>query len=162
MPRRSYGTSHVSWEPVHESLRDEANEVWPDARPQARDNPRRSHCITSRIVSGREQSRWSQIGCRSRRVFMDGLPGMEGMSRLLVCPPDFFRIDYEINPWMSRSNVVEPEQAIRQWHGLMEVLEDEIGAVLERIAPVSRTAARGGLFREVVSRSRIRHRDPGP
>jgi N-dimethylarginine dimethylaminohydrolase len=58
------------------------------------------------------------------------------MSRLLVCPPDFFRIDYEINPWMRRSNVVESEQAIRQWHGLMKVLEDDIGAVLERMTPM--------------------------
>jgi arginine dihydrolase len=61
---------------------------------------------------------------------------MEGMSRLLVCPPDFFRIDYEINPWMRRSNVVEPEEAIRQWHSLMKVLEDDIGAVLERMTSV--------------------------
>lgn len=58
------------------------------------------------------------------------------MSRLLVCPPDFFRIDYEINPWMRRSNVVEPVQAISQWHGLMKVLKDDVGAVLEWMAPV--------------------------
>lgn len=58
------------------------------------------------------------------------------MSRLLVCPPDYFRIDYEINPWMRRSNVVEPEQAVRQWLGLMEVLENDVGAVLERMTPV--------------------------
>ena len=45
------------------------------------------------------------------------------MSRLLVCPPDYFRIDYEINPWMRRSNVVDPPAAVRQWHRLMEVLE---------------------------------------
>lgn len=59
------------------------------------------------------------------------------MSRLLVCPPDYFRIDYEINPWMRRSNVVEPEQAVRQWHGLMQVLERNIGVVLEHMKPVS-------------------------
>ena len=28
------------------------------------------------------------------------------MSRLLVCPPDYFSIDYEINPWMRRANAV--------------------------------------------------------
>jgi N-dimethylarginine dimethylaminohydrolase len=58
------------------------------------------------------------------------------MSRLLVCPPDYFRIDYEINPWMRRSNVVDPERAVRQWHHLMKVLEEEAGAVLERLKPV--------------------------
>lgn len=57
------------------------------------------------------------------------------MSRLLVCPPDYFRIDYEINPWMRRSNVVDPEEAVRQWHRLMEVLEKEVGVVLERMKP---------------------------
>jgi N-dimethylarginine dimethylaminohydrolase len=58
------------------------------------------------------------------------------MSRLLVCPPDYFRIDYEINPWMRRSNAVEAEHAVRQWHRLMEVLEQDIGVVLERMKPV--------------------------
>ena len=59
------------------------------------------------------------------------------MSRLLVCPPDYFRIDYEINPWMRRANVVDPAIAVRQWHRLMEVLECDVGAVLERMTPVA-------------------------
>ena len=58
------------------------------------------------------------------------------MSRLLVCPPDYFSIDYEINPWMRRSNMVDPEAAVRQWHRLMEVLERDVGVVLERMTPV--------------------------
>lgn len=58
------------------------------------------------------------------------------MSRLLVCPPDYFGIEYEINPWMRLSNRVDHDQAIRQWHGLMRVLEQEVGVVVERMAPV--------------------------
>lgn len=58
------------------------------------------------------------------------------MSRLLVCPPDYFSIEYEINPWMRRSNAVNSDQAIRQWHHLMQVLEQDVGAVLERMKPV--------------------------
>ena len=58
------------------------------------------------------------------------------MSRLLVCPPDYFAIDYEINPWMRRTNCVNPAAAAEQWHRLMEVLEREAGAVLERMTPV--------------------------
>jgi len=58
------------------------------------------------------------------------------MSRLLVCPPDYFGIEYEINPWMRRSNVVNSNEAVRQWHHLMQVLEQEVGAVLERMKPV--------------------------
>ena len=57
------------------------------------------------------------------------------MSRLLVCPPDYFGIEYEINPWMRRGNGVDHRQAITQWHRLMEVLEGTIGVVLERLAP---------------------------
>lgn len=58
------------------------------------------------------------------------------MSRLFVCPPDYFAIEYEINPWMRRANTVDHERAIAQWHGLIRVLEREVGAVLERMRPV--------------------------
>lgn len=58
------------------------------------------------------------------------------MSRLLVCPPDFFRIDYEINPWMKRENAVDHMRAVRQWDGLMEALERRVGVTLERLSPV--------------------------
>ena len=34
------------------------------------------------------------------------------MSRLLVCPPDYFDIEYEINPWMRRSNTVDHAGAL--------------------------------------------------
>jgi N-dimethylarginine dimethylaminohydrolase len=57
------------------------------------------------------------------------------MSRLLVCPPEYFCIDYEINPWMCRANCVNPAAAVQQWHSLMEVLERDVGVVLERITP---------------------------
>jgi N-dimethylarginine dimethylaminohydrolase len=58
------------------------------------------------------------------------------MNRLLVCPPDYFQIDYEINPWMRRANVVDPEIAVQQWYRLMEVLECGVGVGLERMTPV--------------------------
>ncbi len=58
------------------------------------------------------------------------------MSRLLVCPPDFFGIEYEINPWMRLSNRVNHERAVQQWHGLMSVFDRDLGIVLEQMAPV--------------------------
>lgn len=58
------------------------------------------------------------------------------MSRLLVCPPDYFCIDYEINPWMCRTNCVNPAAARQQWHLLMEVLEREVGVALAKMMPV--------------------------
>ncbi len=58
------------------------------------------------------------------------------MSRLLVCPPKYFQIDYEINPWMRRENAVVPSRAAAQWQALMKVLEEEVGAGIERMQPV--------------------------
>ena len=88
------------------------------------------------------------------------------MSRLLVCPPDYFDIEYEINPWMRRSNTVDHVSAVTQWHSLMHVLEREVGAVLERMRPVPGlpdlvfTANAGVVFgrRAVVSRFRYPER----
>lgn len=85
------------------------------------------------------------------------------MSRLLVCPPDYFRIDYEINPWMRLSNAVNPERARAQWHGLMRVLEEQVGAALERMQPVPGlpdmvfTANAGSVFGRQAVPSRFRH-----
>ena len=37
------------------------------------------------------------------------------MSHLLMCPPDYFGIEYEINPWMRLSNQSNPDRARAQW-----------------------------------------------
>ena len=39
-----------------------------------------------------------------------------------MCPPDYYGIEYEINPWMSRSRGSTPERAHRQWHALYDTL----------------------------------------
>ncbi|HJU03932.1 MAG TPA: arginine deiminase-related protein [Nitrospiraceae bacterium] len=85
------------------------------------------------------------------------------MSRLLVCPPDYFCIDYEINPWMRVSNAAHPERARAQWHGLMRVLEQDIGVLLERMQPVAGlpdmvfTANAGSVIGRRAVPSRFRH-----
>lgn len=58
------------------------------------------------------------------------------MSRLLVCPPDFFGIEYEINPWMHLNNRVNHERAVQQWHDLVSVFEKDLHIALERIVPL--------------------------
>lgn len=88
---------------------------------------------------------------------------MEGMSRFLVCPPDYFSIDYEINPWMRLSNRVRPDRARLQWQGLMEVLANKVGARLERMDPVPGlpdivfTANAGSVLGRKAVPSRFRH-----
>ena len=46
------------------------------------------------------------------------------MSRhVLMCEPTHYRIAYEINPWMRRSNEVDGAAAHAQWQGLRDALE---------------------------------------
>jgi N-dimethylarginine dimethylaminohydrolase len=36
----------------------------------------------------------------------------------LMCPPEHFRVEYAINPWMSPGDPVDPRLAMRQWRAL--------------------------------------------
>lgn len=44
------------------------------------------------------------------------------MPRILMCPPDFYGIEYEINPWMNVEVAADHAEAVRQWHALHELL----------------------------------------
>src|SRR6266704_2972292 len=44
------------------------------------------------------------------------------MRALLLCPPDYYGIEYEINPWMSRARGAEAALAQEQWNGLHATL----------------------------------------
>jgi N-dimethylarginine dimethylaminohydrolase len=54
--------------------------------------------------------------------------------KLLLCPPDYFGIEYEINPWMDRATNALPALALTQWQGLRDKLK-ELGCQIELIAP---------------------------
>ncbi len=41
---------------------------------------------------------------------------------ILMCPPDFYGIEYEINPWMSKSAPSDAEQSRQQWQALHDLL----------------------------------------
>ena len=85
------------------------------------------------------------------------------MACLLVCPPDHFGIQYEINPWMRLSNAVDKDASHAQWRTLTRVLEQEAGAKLERMTPVPGlpdlvfTANAGVLHNGTAVISRFRH-----
>lgn len=85
------------------------------------------------------------------------------MSRLLVCPPDYFQIVYEINTWMSVKRTADSHVAQAQWNALMVVLEKECGASLERMQPMPEvpdlvfTANAGVVVGRVAILSRFRH-----
>ncbi len=54
--------------------------------------------------------------------------------RILMCPPDHYGIEYEINPWMDRAVGSDPLESARQWRGLVDTLVD-LGAEVERMDP---------------------------
>ncbi len=54
---------------------------------------------------------------------------------ILMCPPDYFGIHYEINPWMDISRQADRAIAASQWHSLQTKIV-EAGAKLSLLDPV--------------------------
>lgn len=81
--------------------------------------------------------------------------------RILMCPPDYYGIEYEINPWMNRAVGSDPERARRQWSSLRDTLT-ELGARVELIDPAPGlpdlvfTANAGLVFQNIFIGSRFR------
>ena len=81
---------------------------------------------------------------------------------ILMCPPDYYGIEYEINPWMSRSRNAVPEVARRQWQSLYDALQS-LDVRVELMDPVPGlpdlvfTANAGLVFRNRFISSRFRH-----
>ena len=46
--------------------------------------------------------------------------------QLLMCPPLYYGMEYEINPWMSRSRQSDSQLAQEQWRGLYRLLQDRL------------------------------------
>jgi N-dimethylarginine dimethylaminohydrolase len=85
-----------------------------------------------------------------------------GRPQILMCPPDFYGIEYEINPWMSRHKQADHAQACRQWSLLGKLLE-EAGATILLQEPVKGlpdlvfTANAALVFRDQAVLARFRH-----
>ncbi len=56
--------------------------------------------------------------------------------RILMCAPDYFGIEYEINPWMSVTVKSDSRKAREQWSALVERLRQRNVAV-DLIEPVA-------------------------
>ena len=56
--------------------------------------------------------------------------------KLLMCPPDFYGIEYEINPWMDTRVNAEKKKALKQWENLYNILTKEMGITVELLRPV--------------------------
>lgn len=53
----------------------------------------------------------------------------------LMCPPDYFRVEYAINPWMHPGRPSDPDLAMRQWQGLRETYA-RLGHIVRIIDPL--------------------------
>src|SRR5206468_3640902 len=82
--------------------------------------------------------------------------------RILMCPPDHYGIEYEINPWMNRSLGAVRELAFRQWRALHDTLVS-LGVTVEVMTPqpglpdLVFTANAGLVHRDTFLSSRFRH-----
>ncbi len=82
--------------------------------------------------------------------------------RILMCPPDHYGIEYEINPWMNRSLGAVAALAFRQWQHLHDTLV-ALGVRVERMTPqpglpdLVFTANAGLIFHNTFLSSRFRH-----
>ena len=84
------------------------------------------------------------------------------MAHVLMCPPDYYGIQYEINPWMSRQRPCDHSLALRQWQDLRRLLEQR-GATISCLPAVSGlpdlvfTANAALIYGDVAILSRFRH-----
>ena len=82
--------------------------------------------------------------------------------RILMCSPDYFGIEYEINPWMSKARGASPERAMAQWRKLYETLRG-LGATVELMTPqpglpdLVFTANAGLIHHKTFYSSRFKH-----
>ena len=84
------------------------------------------------------------------------------MARILMCPPEHYGIEYEINPWMNTRRQADHALAQRQWNDLRDLLES-LGATIELLEPVAGlpdlvfTANAGLVYGNRVILSHFRH-----
>ena len=86
---------------------------------------------------------------------------MEREARILMCPPDYYGIEYEINPWMNRQVGSDHEHSRTQWDALYRTLLD-LQVRVELLDPVQGlpdlvfTANAGLVYRNTFISSRFR------
>jgi N-dimethylarginine dimethylaminohydrolase len=79
-----------------------------------------------------------------------------------MCPPDYYGIEYEINPWMNRKVGSDPTESLRQWWTLRDTLR-ALDVHIETIEPVKGlpdmvfTANAGIVYRDLFIPARFRY-----
>ena len=82
--------------------------------------------------------------------------------RILMCPPDYYGIEYEINAWMHRERPADRPRSIGQWNDLRQALE-AAGAQIETLEPIAGlpdlvfTANAAMIYRQTAVLAHFRH-----
>ena len=95
---------------------------------------------------------------------------MENENRplFLMCPPDYYEVAYEINPWMSVKRPVNREKAKQQWDDFYRLLTQDLKVRVELLKPVPHLpdlvfTANGGLVhKRFFLRANFRHKERQP
>jgi N-dimethylarginine dimethylaminohydrolase len=87
---------------------------------------------------------------------------MNDAPHILMCPPDHYGIEYEINPWMNTRRQADHGLAVRQWRQLRELLV-KAGATISEVQPVEGlpdlvfTANAALIYRKRAVQARFKH-----
>ena len=95
------------------------------------------------------------------------MSGLAWGRRYLMCPPEHFRVAYEINPWMHTEVTVDPDAAMAEWMGLVATLraagaDIEIQPAVEGVPDLVFTANAGIVSGSQFVPSRFRHAERQP
>lgn len=83
----------------------------------------------------------------------------------LMCPPDYYEIAYEINPWMSVRHQTNHDLAKKQWNAYYELLTKKLKVRVELIPAEKNlpdmvfTANAGLIKKRIFVRSNFRHKE---
>lgn len=84
--------------------------------------------------------------------------------RILMCRPDYYGIQYEINPWMNIKFKVNHSHAVNEWEHLYQTIK-KIGAEVELVSPMSGwpdmvfTANAGLLYEKKIILSHFKYKE---
>ena len=85
-----------------------------------------------------------------------------------MCPPDYYEVAYEINPWMSVKRKVNLNAAKKQWEDFYHLLTGALKVKVELLKPVPNLpdlvfTANGGLvWKKQFLRANFRHKERQP
>jgi N-dimethylarginine dimethylaminohydrolase len=90
---------------------------------------------------------FAELGTATRRRTAER---QASLRHYVMTPPQFFAVDYAINPWMDTTNPVDAAVAVSQWQRLQDVYL-QLGHSVELVAPIPGLpdmvyAANGGLI----------------